>query len=406
MRVMIVAPNGGASLSTGGGSLFALTQAMTISRSTGAATYLAAYHSLSLPALASLHHLRLEGLRIRLVSSQARTGYALYRRSPLKLSAYNALLLPSFGRWIADTIDEIDPDWIWFHDDIPSSACSQIRGRRVALYVHYPLVARSSRTAPPLDESRYIAERVNDSLLGLLNGRIVCRSPSAHASAIWANSTVTARVVRANWGVQPEVHFPFHYAPASAVAEKHKLVLAIGAYSKGKNYETLVSGFCSSGLALDGWRLVIAGTSRDGSYLRRIRRSALRSRDAAAISIMSDIDGSTRDRLLAESSIVVQPAIFEPFGIALAEGMANGAAAVAHAGPWSGSWIDLLDSGRYGMGFQTPSDLAHALRRLAFGELLMYQHLAAERIRGFDDSRFVAATLREFHRAEASVVLR
>lgn len=379
MRVLIFAPNAGASLSTGGGTNFVLRQARALARDPRVHVTLAAFHAFDLETLSKYHNLDLTHGNIDLLTSNLRGPYLAFRRSPAKLSAYDALLLPGFNSWIRRTFQKVDPDWVWFHDDIPATLCERLGSVQTALYVHFPLAARNPGTCPVINGSRGLAEKLNEAVLSAYLPKIVCPNPSGHTSTIWANSRVTARAIRSVWNAQAHVVFPFESGPPRPTHTKTRTVLGLGSFSRGKNFESLIRGFSESKLTTQGWKLIIAGNSRDDRYLAYLRRLVSRLGLGDSTQLVIDVAGDLRDRLLFNASIIVHPAVFEPFGIALIEGMVNGAAAISYAGDWSGAWIDTLDSGRFGLGFTSSTQLSEQLTYLVSGNLESYQKRAVDR---------------------------
>jgi glycosyltransferase involved in cell wall biosynthesis len=65
--------------------------------------------------------------------------------------------------------------------------------------------------------------------------------------------------------------------------------------------------------------------------------------------------------LYASTKVVLSTAHFEPFGMSIAEGMMFRALPVVYKGSLSGPWIDIVDKGRYGIGFRTVEELADAI---------------------------------------------
>jgi glycosyltransferase involved in cell wall biosynthesis len=63
----------------------------------------------------------------------------------------------------------------------------------------------------------------------------------------------------------------------------------------------------------------------------------------------------------ASAKIVLSTAHFEPFGMSVAEGMTLRAVPIVYKGSLSGPWIDIVDRGRYGMGFKTIEELPTAI---------------------------------------------
>jgi glycosyltransferase involved in cell wall biosynthesis len=65
--------------------------------------------------------------------------------------------------------------------------------------------------------------------------------------------------------------------------------------------------------------------------------------------------------LYASSKIILSTAHFEPFGMSVAEGMMLRAVPVVYKGSLSGPWMDIVDKGRYGIGFRTIEEFAESI---------------------------------------------
>lgn len=389
MRILLFAPNAGASLSTGGGVNFVLKQAEALN-ALGHEVTLAGYHALSREELQAMHGIPIPP-EVAVRSATVTTAYRSFRALPVKLSAYDALLDPRFARWVDTVLLQTRPDAVWFHDDIPLAALRHRRASRFYLYVHYPLAGRDPKVCPAL--TRSTTERLNDDGLRALSRLLVVENPFDVCEAVWTNSTVTGRAVRRVWGKEGRCVPTYVPLPSSPPADPDppRTVFALGAFSPGKNYSELIDGFSRARPA--GWRLVIAGHARDPHYLERLRRQIRDQGVTDTVELVVSASGPTVHALFARSQIAVQPARFEPFGLALLEAMAAGLAGVAYQGEYSGSWLDILAEGQFGLGAGDAEGFARALGSLAGSESLLarYRGLAVERARTFDRERFVAA---------------
>jgi glycosyltransferase involved in cell wall biosynthesis len=65
--------------------------------------------------------------------------------------------------------------------------------------------------------------------------------------------------------------------------------------------------------------------------------------------------------LYISAKVILSTAHFEPFGMSVAEGMTLRAVPIVCKGSLSGPWIDIVDRGRYGMGFKTIEELPTAI---------------------------------------------
>jgi glycosyltransferase involved in cell wall biosynthesis len=359
VRVLVFAPNGGASLSTGGGTRVALAHAEILSRA-GHEVALAGFHAAPREILGGWHGLVLPP-SIRILSDPSAHRLEFGRRLPLKLSAYNLLLGGAFRHWVDQVFLGFRPEAVWFHDDIPEAARPWLVGRRVHAYVHYPFAGRDPEIVPALRTSRSRAEAWNDQLLRGLGP--VCSDPSALCEAVWANSTVTARTVRMLWGETPDVVAPF-LGPgqfSDGLGPKENLVLAVGTFSRGKGHDELLEAFDRA--APDGWALQLVGHARDGAYVRRLAARARRMNARGRTTrLVTDASAPQLAAAYARATVLVHAATFEPFGLAVLEAMAQSVVPLVREGPYSGPWVDILDHGRFGMGFHSVDDLAVRLR--------------------------------------------
>lgn len=364
MRLLLFAPNGGASLSYGGGTQVLLRHAVQLAV-LGHEVHVAGFHSLARPEIESLHGVNLPA-SVFLHEGAGGRAVGLARRLPWKLSAYNLLLSDRFRRWMERTIGRVDPHAVWFHDDIPTAALAALAGRRVFLYVHYPLLARRATVTPPLGESRSLSELANDELL--LRLCPVVAEPSDICEEIWVNSSVTQSVVRRLWACPTTLQPPSAPSP-SARPTKRPVILSVGTFSLGKNLGPLVEAFAR--VRPEGWTLKLVGHARDAGYLRRLRSQVGRLQRAGLRAELGvDLSRSELEHAFGEASILAHPAEFEPFGLSVLQGMSWGGVPIAHAGAFCGAWNDLLDRGRFGPGFVDAEELTECLDVLSHRELV------------------------------------
>lgn len=360
MKVLILAPNGGVSLSTGGGVNFVLKQAYTLDR-LGHEVTIAGFHSLPREDLSRIHSVQISR-NVKIASAASTTSYNAFRAVPVKLSAYNALLDPRFRHWIERLFESVEPEAVWFNDDIPRVASRYRKRCRFYLYVHFPLAGRTTRVTPLVD--RTAVERLNDIALRATSSLYLVNNPFDLCDGVWTNSTVTSRVVHLVWG-QDGVYLPTYVLNQGShiVKSGDHSVISIGSFTKGKNYAQLIEGFAKARPA--NWKLQVAGHERDGLYIKGLRRLIRRLEVEDSVELVVSPSGEHLHQLVNQASLVVHPARFEPFGLALLEAMSAGLGAVAFRGAYSGGWLDILDQGKYGRGFNTSADLAEQLTHLA-----------------------------------------
>ncbi|MCI4366949.1 MAG: glycosyltransferase [Thermoplasmata archaeon] len=359
MKVLLFAPNAGISLSQGGGSNFVLKQARALANQ-GHEVVLAGYHAWPLEALERGHGVSLEGIRsrVRLCAGPGSLSYRAHRRIPGKPSAYFALLDPRVGAWIRRVLEKEAPAVVWFHDDLPRAVRGASPRTRRFLYVHYPLQARSAAVVPALRVTRTPGEAAQDAVLRRMAAGCVETRPSDIVESVQANSRVTARACEVIWGIRPRVVPTYALVPAPTERAREAEVIALSTFHRGKHLELLVDAFLRT--SLTHARLTLIGHARDETYLAKIRRQI---RKDPRIRTIVDAPRAAVDAALGRARAIASPARFEPFGLAVLEGMASGLTPFALESPWSGPWTDLAQEGRYGPGFKDEVGLAGLLEK-------------------------------------------
>lgn len=390
MKVLILAPNGGASLSIGGGTNFVMKQASCLA-SLGATVVIAGYHALDKRGLERLHGVLLPDA-VQIDSAISPLPFDLFRAFPTKLSAYNVHVYPGFSKWVSKLFSRHSPDVVWFHDDVPVAALSWTRLTRCFLYVHYPFYGPrpSAKEIGGIGGGTPFA--ANEVLLrAVLHGRIL-PNPFDSCEEIWSNSTLTAQAVQLLWGSKARYVPTFVIRPPHLRESPGKTIVSLGTISPGKRYEDLITGFHRS--ALSEWRLLIVGHGRDYRYLTRLRTLVRELSEDSRVQVLIDTDHLQLAEILASSSVIVHSAWFEPFGLALLEGMAFGGYPIVRSSKWSGAWLDIVREGKDGLGFGDATALAEDLREVTtLSSTLLQSHRVAafERAGSFSRENLLSA---------------
>ncbi len=135
---------------------------------------------------------------------------------------------------------------------------------------------------------------------------------------------------------------------------------------------------------------MILGLLRDRLYysslVSLIKHEGLENR----VSVLPSVPRDTIRKFLDEASVIVHAARFEPFGTSVVEGMAAGAVPVVYAGSNSGPWLDIIEQGRYGFGFEDPIGLADHITNLLDHSSLRHEYSEIARTRStfFSPSSF------------------
>lgn len=397
MRVLVLAPNAGLSLSSGGGCNFTLKLAKFL-LGQGHTVGLAGFHALSLPLLESLHGVELPDPEGRLTLHRAIESDRMYRWAtgmPVHLSPYLGLRSRAYQRWIVRLLSSFHHDAIIFQDDVPMAAAPFLGEGPSYLYCHFPFRARSDRFFPAFSSRRPLLEVVSDTIVTRAIETTLLPDPGEQLTAIWANSTLTLHAIEAVWPKARPRYLPAYVempseTPREAATGRHTQVVALGAIQKTKNYAALIRSFSRIEAGSPVRRLLVVGTVRDPIEARRLRRLVARDELKGRARIVTGADHRAVRSYLANSAVIVHPAMVEPFGLALLEGMAFGCAAVSYQGEQAGGWIDILDRGRFGMGFTSERELSSCLETLFTQETLLrhQSELAVRRAQEFSMERF------------------
>jgi glycogen synthase len=138
-----------------------------------------------------------------------------------------------------------------------------------------------------------------------------------------------------------------------------------------------------------GAELRLLGHARDGRYLTEIRQLIRRLGVGNSAHVEVDLPRGEITRAILDSAIMLHGALFEPFGLALLEGMAGGLVPLVRASEWSGAWTDILELGRWGKGFRDPASFVDAVASI-FESREPLSAQAVARSSFFSEERFTA----------------
>jgi glycosyltransferase involved in cell wall biosynthesis len=305
-------------------------------------------------------------------------------------------------KMLKEAIKRYDPDIIVLFDDIPLIEWDSVKAR-VLLYSHFPYVARLLYNIYDEIDSDYtkpfniLKERVfRSSILHryFFVGNIKDLKKDIE---VIANSTITSIFIKRVWDVDTKILFPFVVAPQSILLKKPlptnlrpNIIVSLGVIAPGKRYGELIDAFSKVRQRLKNIKLIIMGSLIDKSYYRYLLRKIKSLGLGKNVLIFTDVDEEKKWEVLLRAKIYVHMKRFEPFGIAVAEAMYAGAIPVVYKGYTSDPWIDIIDRGKYGIGFRTIEELAEAIEHVinTEGELFELQDKAFERSRIFLLSAF------------------
>ena len=220
---------------------------------------------------------------------------------------------------------ELDPAVLHHPADSVATGAMALVGARGADLVHAHMTAAEGAAfaahvidrAPIVATRHFAAERGSTPL-----NRMLARITSRPIVAEIAISEFVARSVSGTTTLIPNAVADRPQAPLEA-----PVVVMLQRLDEEKAADVGLRAWALSGLADDGWRLVIGGT---GILLPELERLAERLGCADSVEFAGQV--ADTDGLLAGASVFLAPAPAEPFGLSVAEAMSHGVPVVAAAG--------------------------------------------------------------------------
>ncbi len=163
------------------------------------------------------------------------------------------------------------------------------------------------------------------------------------ARHVLATSETTAATLMQDYGVAPDritVSIPGvdRRSLAEGIAAQPLPLLAVGTVIPRKAYEVLVTAL--SGLADLPWHLTIVGSeTRAPDYAATLRRQIADAGLADRITFAGEIAPDQLDDAYRRAGLFVHPALYEGFGMALAEALTAGLPVVASSGGAVADWL-------------------------------------------------------------------
>jgi glycosyltransferase involved in cell wall biosynthesis len=136
------------------------------------------------------------------------------------------------------------------------------------------------------------------------------------------------------WGVRPPAASSLSQSPASDTGPP-RVVLYLGRLHPTKGLEPLLRAWAHVRERFATWRLVVAGYD-EGAYRSTLVALATELGIAEAVTFAGPAQGSAREQLFADASLVVLPSPAENFGFVVPEALVRGIPVIATQGsPWA-----------------------------------------------------------------------
>jgi glycosyltransferase involved in cell wall biosynthesis len=181
----------------------------------------------------------------------------------------------------------------------------------------------------------------------------------SYKPVIFTNSRFSASIIERFLNVKAIVlHPPVNiekYLPLSKYIDRENIVVTISRIEPMKNLDIVID----IAKEVKEAKFLILGSIQSSSYythlMRKIRMLNLEDR----IKILVNVSEELKMEILKKAKIYLHPTKYEHFGIAIVEAMAAGLLPIVHKS--GGPWIDIVDRGKYGIGFRTVEEFAEAI---------------------------------------------
>ncbi|MCC6055676.1 MAG: glycosyltransferase [Desulfurococcaceae archaeon] len=360
-RAFIIAPNIGLSFGGGGGVKVALYMAQTL-----------------LENYWRVHLVSLSGWKVSELDRVHGTSLGKYHREEKLVLNYlfgakdNPMIpFPIAVKLVASYIERLitlySPDLVIFHDDIPKINEDVFKYvSSTILYSHFPYAVRAYFNivdAVEVGLKKYQSYKTR-LYYNALRRVVYCDYMPKEVDLV-ANSTVTRIFMEALWRRGVKVLYPpVTFQPRPLERLKDNFIVLVGGQPNKRVGDAVkaLAELRDRGRPIP--KLYVVAQHFVPWYKEWLTKLIQRLGLQQYVHFMENLPQRNLLELYTSAKTVLSTAHFEPFGMSIAEGMAFRAVPVVYRGPLSGPWVDIVDRGRYGVGFETTEELAVAIECL------------------------------------------
>jgi glycosyltransferase involved in cell wall biosynthesis len=281
-------------------------------------------------------------------------------------------------------------------DDIPKCIANQ----KGICYMHYPHAAR-------FNFKEYVATKYKTTLRGKLVWRIhktlfprfylVDRKPEKWL--LVANSMITRRHAAKTFHVDVEDVILLNPPVASRAinkmwknnsSEKENLVVCVGRFEPEKRFTEVLHALAR--LKKINVKLSLIGFAYDERCIFEVIRALGLEKN---VELLVNAERRTLIDRLLRAKAIVHPTPYEPFGIAVVEGMAAGCVPIVRMGV-NGPWLEITEEGKYGLGFNSLEELTDVMENvIEFYDRFNIEDIVSKALK-FDETEFKRRFIRIF----------
>jgi glycosyltransferase involved in cell wall biosynthesis len=357
-RAFIVAPNIGLSFGGGGGVKVALYMAQTLLEH-GLKVHLVALSGWHIEELDMIH-----GTNLRRFYREGRIvlnylfGFGESPRIPFPIAVS---LIASYVRRL---VRENLPDLLIFHDDVPRLGKEVFKNvSKIVLYSHFPYAARirfNIVDAVEVGLEKYQSYKTR-LYYNALRRVVYCDDIPKEVELI-ANSTVTKVFMELLWRRSVKVLYPpIKFQPKPIERLKNNSVIIVGGQPSKRIGDAVKALAELKNRSRPIPKLYVVAQYFVPWYKEWLTNLTRRLKLQHYVYFMENLPERNLLDLYTSAKVVLSAAHFEPFGMSVAEGMVLRAVPVVYKDPLSGPWTDIVNRGRYGVGFKTTEELATAI---------------------------------------------
>jgi len=392
-KVFIVAPNIGLSFGGGGGVKVALCMAQTLLE------HESKVHLIALSGWRVEELDRVHGTNLRRFYREGRIalnylfGFGENPRIPFPIA------VSLIASYIKRLVKENPPDLLIFHDDVPKLSEEVFKNvSKITLYSHFPYAARvyfNIVDAVEVGLEKYQSYRTRLYYAALK--KVIYYDDMPKEVELVANSTVTKVFMELLWKRNVKVLYPpIMFQPKPLEKPKNDSVIIVGGQPNKRIGDAIKSLAELKSRGRPVPKLYVIAQHFVPWYKEWLADLTRKLNLQHYVCFMENLPEQDLLGLYISAKIVLSTAHFEPFGMSVAEGMMLRAIPIVYKDSLSGPWIDIVDKGKYGIGFRTIDELAEIIEYLtgALGDLYELQDRAFERSSEFSLKAFKNNLLR------------